>query len=120
MSLTDIIEKKIRAERNARFRELHLPAEFIAPNYRGRSIVNVAASILTLFGARIPTPPLDANILADLADGVERVVLVVVDALGYQRMLDTLNANPQNGFHALLRAGARLVPLTSEIGRAHV
>jgi predicted AlkP superfamily pyrophosphatase or phosphodiesterase len=113
MSLTDIIEKKIRAERNARFRELHLPAEFIAPNYRGRSIVNVAASILTLFGARIPTPPLDANILADLADGVERVVLVVVDALGYQRMLDTLNANPQNGFHALLRAGARLVPLTS-------
>jgi hypothetical protein len=113
MSSAERIEKQIRAESGARFEALNLPADWIAPNYGGRSIVNVPASITRIFGGHIPTAPLDPAITKKLAAGVKRVVLVVIDALGYQKLLDTLDANPQNGFHPLLRQGAQLVPLTS-------
>ncbi|MBI5303332.1 MAG: alkaline phosphatase family protein [Chloroflexi bacterium] len=113
MSLADTILKKIRAERNARFKKLGLPTDFIAPNYGGRSIVNVAASVIKLLGGDIGTPALDAEILGDLTQDVRRIVFVVVDALGYQRLLDALETKPRNGFHALLQTGARIAPLTS-------
>lgn len=113
MSLAERIEKQIRAESGARFEALNLPADWIAPNYGGRSIVNVPTSIIQIFGGHISTAPLDPAITKKLAAGVKRIVLVVIDALGYQRLLDTLDANPQNGFHPLLRQGAQLVPLTS-------
>lgn len=106
------ILSQILAEREARFAALDLPEEFVAPNYGGRSIVNLPASIVNIFGGAFHTPPLDAAILAALARGVKRVVLVIVDALGYQKLLDTLDANPHNGFHAL-GGDATLVPLTS-------
>jgi hypothetical protein len=113
MSLAEDIETQIRAEREARFAALHLPAEFVAPNYGGRSIVNVPASIVNLFGGQLTTAPLVPELIEKLTTDVRRVVLVVVDALGYRRFCDTLNANPQNGFHALLRHGGQLTPLTS-------
>lgn len=113
MPLADTILKKIRAERHARFRKLNLPADFIAPNYGGRSVVNVAASAIKLLGGRIATPGLDADILADLTAGVQRIVFVIVDALGYQQLLDAMETKPRNGFHALWQQGARIVPLTT-------
>ncbi len=113
MRLAPIIEQRIRAESAKRYGALRLPAEFIAPNYAGRSIVNVPASIVATLGGQTHTPPLDAEILDDLSAAVQRVVLVIADAAPYQRLLDALAANPDNGLHALLRAGARLVPLTS-------
>jgi len=113
MSLAETIEKKIRTERNARFKKLQLPDEFIAPNYGGRSIVNIPASIIKILGGQIHTPPLDSGITQGLTSGVQRIVFVIADAIGYRRMLDALDENPQNGFHALLRAAARLVPITS-------
>ncbi len=113
MELAQRIEKKIRAERGTTFRQLNLPAEFIAPNYRGRSIVNVPASIIKILGGEIHTPSLDSALTQGLLAGVERVVLVIADAMGYQRTLDALAANPRNGWHALLRGGAHLAPITS-------
>lgn len=113
MPLTEALIKKIRAERNVRFRKLGLPDDFIAPNYRGRSIVNVTASIAKVFDAPIETAPLDEAILDGLTEGVERIVFVIVDALGYQRLLDTLEMKPRNGWHTLLNGGGRIVPLTS-------
>jgi hypothetical protein len=113
MTLAQTIEAQIRAERAARFAALNLPGEFIAPNYGGRSIVNIPASIARMFDSSIHTAPLDPAIIGNLGDGVRRVALVIADALGYRRMLDALDSNPQNGFHALLRAGARFAPLTS-------
>ncbi len=100
-------------ESRTHFQELNLPPEFIAPNYRGRSIVNVAASITHLLGIQTPNPPLDAELLGSLADDVKRVVLVIVDALGDQRFRDALDTNSQNGFHPLIRDGARLETITS-------
>lgn len=112
MSLASKIEKRIRAER-ARYRKLNLPPPFIAPNYGGRSIVNVPATIVRALGGFFHTPPLDAEITTGFTTGVQRVVAIVVDALGYRRLLDALDANPQNGFNKLLQRGANLVPLTS-------
>ncbi len=113
MTVADTIEKHIYAESHTRYRSLELPPEWIAPNYNGRSIANVSASIIQLFGGSVSTPPLDAAITRKLFDGVERLVLVVVDALGYQRLLHTLQDNPRNGLASLIREGGRLVPLTS-------
>ncbi len=113
MSLAEQIEEQIRAEREARFGGLNLPSEFVVPNYDGRSIVNVPASIVRAFGGSLSTAPLDPVFIEGLTTEVRRIVLVVVDALGYRRFRDALTANPQNGFHALLRNGGRLTPLTS-------
>ncbi len=113
MSLAEDIEAQIRAEREARFGGLNLPAEFVVPHYGGRSIVNVPASVVRLFGGEFSTAPLDPALIEHFSSDVRRIVLVVVDALGYQRFRDTLRANTDNGFHALLRNGGQLTPLTS-------
>lgn len=113
MSLEHVIEKRIRAERHTRYKKLSLPTDFIVPNYSGRSVVNVPATIIRALGGHFHIPPLDSEITKDFTRGVQRVVLVVVDALSYQRFLDALDANPQNGFHKLLQRGANLVPITS-------
>jgi hypothetical protein len=113
MSLPNKIEKRIRAERAARYNKLNLPAEFIAPNYAGRSIVNVPTTIMRALGGFFHTPPLDPTITKGFALGVQRVIAIVVDALGYRRFLDALDANPQNGFNKLVQRGANLVPITS-------
>jgi predicted AlkP superfamily pyrophosphatase or phosphodiesterase len=113
MSLSHKIEKQIRAERDVRFKKLNLPTEFIAPNYSGRSIVNIPATIIRALGGHFHTPPLDPEMTKGLTTNVQRVVFVIADATGYQRLLDALEANPQNGFHKLLRRGAQLVPITS-------
>jgi Type I phosphodiesterase / nucleotide pyrophosphatase len=123
MSLADVIRTRIFAEREARFSALNLPPNFIAPNYGGRSIVNLSASIVRTLGGTIGTAPLDPEILdgltggtlpgGPLPGGIRRIVLVILDALGYERALESLAESSDNGFHTLLKAGGRLVPLTS-------
>ena len=107
------IEKRIRTERSTRYKKLNLPPDFIAPNYDGRSIVNVPATIIRTLGGHFHTPPLDPEITKDFTTNIQRIVLVIADAMGYRRLLDALDANPQNGFNKLLQRCANLVPLTS-------
>jgi len=113
MTVDDNLSEHINQERERRFAGLGLPTNFIAPNYGGRSIVNVPSSIVRMLGGKLPTPPLDPAIIRRFSRGVDRVVLVIVDALGYSRLLQALECNPHNGFHALLRNGGSLHPLTS-------
>ena len=133
MSLADLIKGRILAEREARFGTLKLPPDFIAPNYGGRSIVNVPSSIVGIMGGQIGTAPLDPEILdgltggpsslnsgtpagragSPLPGGIRRIVLIILDALGYERTLEILAESPDNGLHALWKAGGRLAPLTS-------
>ncbi len=112
MTLAEDLFAQIRSERARCFGELDLPEEFVTPNYDGRSIVNVPASIVRMMGGEMPTPPLHPEILGALAEGVRRAVVVVIDALSYDRLLEALARNPDNAFNRLLRGG-RLVPLTS-------
>lgn len=110
MPITDENLKTIRAYR---IPALKLPIDFIVPNYAGRSIVNVPASIAKIFGVNMSTPPLDAAHIEKYSANVKRIVLVIVDALGYRRCLDALDANANNGFNALFKLGAQVAPLTS-------
>ncbi|MBI5877913.1 MAG: alkaline phosphatase family protein [Chloroflexi bacterium] len=113
MTLSDSVSNQILQERELRFASLGLPQSFVVPSYGGRSIVNIPASIVRMFGGKMHTAPLDPSIIRPYMRGVERVVLVIVDAMGYGRLAHALERNPDNGFHALLRGGGSLHPLTS-------
>src|SRR5437764_599774 len=112
-ALAELIQSRITAEREARFGTLCLPPDFVVPNYGGRSIVNVPASIAGILGGPLHAAPLDREILDGLTGGVRRIVLVILDALGYERTVEVLAESPDNGLHALFNLGGRMTPLTS-------
>jgi hypothetical protein len=93
-----------------------LPATegWVLPHYEGLSIANIPATIAVLLGSDLPgaLPPLPSELWADWRTGLRRIVLVILDALGY-RMLQRMMARGEGqGFHDIMEAG-RLVPLTS-------
>ena len=90
------------------------PDEFVMPHYEGLSLANLPATIAALLGADLPDAalPLPADLWADLAPGVRRVVLVLLDALGYLRFRRLLEADESLSFAHLVRQG-QLVPVTS-------
>jgi len=91
-----------------------LPDDLVVPRYDGRGIANVAATIGALLRLPVgPLPPVEAGAWQPLADGgVERVVLLVVDALGYRSLAHGLAADAE-GAAWLAERGARLTPLTA-------
>lgn len=102
----------LRASRTGPLSDL-LPPEMIVPRYDGRGVANVPATIGALLGTKIGTlPPLESSLWADMAPGVRRVVLLVVDALGY-RQLGALLAADEPSADWLRSAGARVAPLTA-------
>ena len=69
-----------------------LAEEFVLPDYTGRSLVNISASILKHFGAEPPHPPLPDDVLPEgMLRGVKRVILLLIDALGYKQLLPLLD-----------------------------
>lgn len=114
MDLAAQTERTIRHHRLPGL-EGHLPEKFVLPYYNGYSITNLATTIAQLLGVELANaaPPLPADLWTDMASGVRRVVLVILDAVGYlhfQRMLAESKNN--SAFYRLAQAG-RLVPLTS-------
>lgn len=91
-----------------------LPPNFVWPRYEGFSVANLAATIAQALGVPFPEalPPLQPALLGDLLEGVERVVLVVLDALGWEQLQAVLTRFPENGLARLARRG-RLLPLTT-------
>ncbi len=93
-----------------------LPADqgWVMPHYGGLSIANVPATVAALLGSELPgaLPPLPREIWADWAPGLRRVVLVVLDALGY-RMLQRMWGEGEGGAFSRLAEAGRLTPLTS-------
>jgi hypothetical protein len=88
--------------------------EFVMPSYDGWGIANVPATLAALFGASLPAscPPLQQELWSGWSDGLQRVVLIVVDALGYLQLRSAMEADEGLVFHELVEAG-RLVPITS-------
>ena len=88
--------------------------EFVMPHYQGLGIANLPATIAALLGAELPgaCPPLERDLWAGWQDGLRRVVLVVLDALGYLQLQAAMAGNPDLIFHRLAQAG-RLAPITS-------
>lgn len=90
-----------------------LPDEgFVFPHYEGYSLANLPSTVAAILGAELEgtAPPIPSHLWADLATGVRRVVLVLLDAVGYGTFRRLSDEDPT--LRRLVRAG-RLFPLTS-------
>jgi len=87
---------------------------WVWPRYDGLSIANLPATVAALFGAELPDalPPLPGELWADWLPGLRRVVLVILDALGYRLLQGMWSAGEGQPLADLTETG-RLVPLTS-------
>lgn len=84
---------------------------FVTPAYNGRSLVNLAASIVAGFGVEPPGTPILA--IPELVEGLRsarKVVLFLIDALGYEFFRAHLEAKPDSVWHGLAES---VYPLTS-------
>jgi hypothetical protein len=90
-------------------RELVDEGEARLPDW-ARSLVSLPGTILKLFGQEPPQPPLPAELLPDL-EGVRKVVLLTLDALGWEQLL--LLMEDKGLVFARLAEEGRLGPLTS-------
>jgi predicted AlkP superfamily pyrophosphatase or phosphodiesterase len=93
-----------------------LPSDegWVVPHYDGLSIANLPAAIAALFGEDLPgaLPALPRDLWAEWMPGLRRVVLVVLDALGYRMLQRMWAIGAGQAFSDLAEAG-RLVPITS-------
>ncbi len=106
-SLAAQVEGAIRARRHPA-----LPDEFVLPHYEGFSLANLGPTVAGVLGGDVPGGvPLPREVWADLAPGVRRVVLVLLDAVGYDRFQTTLDDESLVFRH--LADGGRLIPVTS-------
>lgn len=87
---------------------------FVMPSYDGWGIANIPATVAGLFGGDLPAacPPLQQELWSGWADSLQRIVLVVVDALGYLQLRAAMASDEGLVFHELAEAGC-LFPLTS-------
>jgi hypothetical protein len=91
------------------------PSEgWVLPHYDGLSIANLPATVAALLGGDLPgaLPPLPRALWADWAPGLHRIVLVILDALGY-RMLQRMWAEGTGQAFSTVAEAGRLMPLTS-------
>jgi hypothetical protein len=119
MTLALEFEQVIRRNQMAPLEPIFRGEGFVLPHYGGYSIANLAATIAALLGqdgeeallkANLQ-PPLPRSAWSRLAGGVNCVVVVVLDAVGYLGFHHLLQAE-DTGFSRLAGAGV-LVPLTS-------
>lgn len=91
-----------------------LPSPFVVPRYDGLSVANVPATLAAMLGAEVGTlPPLDERLWRHaVGDEIERVVLFVVDAIGWRRMQRALERDPATR-EWLDDVGATVAPLTA-------
>ena len=105
------LEHNLRTYRPA---GIDLPDNLVWPRYEGLSVGNLAATIGQALGVPLEgtLPPLRADLLDGMLDGVKRVVLLVMDALGWEQLRWVMNNDPDSVFHSLSEQG-RLMPLTT-------
>jgi hypothetical protein len=87
---------------------------WVVPHYDDLSIANIPATVAALLGSELPgaLPALPSDVWADWLPGLQRIVLVVLDALGY-RQLQRMWAAGEGQIFSSLAAAGRLAPLTS-------
>ncbi len=111
-----MIQTEIEKQLLARPLPDFLPPEedWVLPHYAGLSIANLPATIAALLGSELPgaLPPLPRELWADWLPGLRRVVLIILDALGY-RLLQGMWAQGEGRPFADLAEAGRLIPLTS-------
>ena len=114
MQTNDDIERALRSYRPPTALSLQLPESFIWPRYEGVSVGNLAGTIAQLLGGSLPEalPPLHPEVLGELGQGIKRVVLLVMDGLGWLQLQRVMARHEGLVFHRLAEAG-RLRPITT-------
>jgi predicted AlkP superfamily pyrophosphatase or phosphodiesterase len=109
-------ETEIEKTLLARSLPVHAPPGegWVAPAYQDLSIANLPATIATLLGIELPgaLPALPTEVWQSWATGLRRVVLIIVDGLGYRLLRRRWAAGDGQPLATVASAG-RLVPLTS-------
>ena len=112
-TLADQIETRIRSRTIKQIDQGLRPGEFVYPAYSDLSLVNIPATLLKLFDIRIPHhDPLPAELTEGQTEGVRKVILFLVDALGYNQLRSVLRSEPNLIINELISRG-RFAPLTS-------
>jgi hypothetical protein len=110
-ALADEIERTLRQARAPELLDGH--DGYILPDYAGRSLANIPATLAALLGGTLPhaAPPLAEEYWRPFV-GVRRVVLILLDALGY-RPWNRMLARGEGAVWAGLAERGVLLPLTS-------
>ena len=112
-TLADQIETRIRSRTIKQIDQGLRPGEFIYPAYSDLSLVNIPATLLKLFDIRIPHhAPLPDALTEGQTEGVRKVILFLVDALGYNQLRSVLSSESDLIINELISRG-RFAPLTS-------
>jgi len=92
---------------------LPIGGDMTLPFYEGLSLVNIPGTITRLLGASdFGKPPLDETITSHLGGPYEKVILLLVDALGYS-LLERLIWTEQDLVWGQLQDRATYTPITS-------
>ncbi len=84
--MIDLSDDLLPRLRQTRLAHLQLPPGTIAPAYQGLSILNLPASLLAWLGVEeAEHPALDLPALDRLAQGVDRIVVCLIDAVSHAR-----------------------------------
>lgn len=84
--MTDLSSRLLPRLEAPRFQNLDLAPSAIHPAYDGLSLLNLPASICAWLGVpNLDHPPLDIPELDKLAEGANKVVMVLIDAVSFDR-----------------------------------
>ena len=90
-----------------------LPKDFVLPAYDGYSLANIPVTVLEHFGVKGPgTQPLAPEVIGGRLTGSRKVVVLLLDALGYLPLIKQMGTDRALGLNDLAHRG-RFVPLTS-------
>ena len=112
--MPDLTAKILPRLQETKIPGIDLPAELIHPQYDGYSILNTPNSICKLLGAppKNEIPALNPEILDPLGDGINKVLVILMDALALHRLQNWIAERPEMIWGKLADDGI-LAPLTS-------
>ena len=90
------------------------PGEFVVPDYDGLCLANIPATVAALLGGELPgaCPPLRPDLWRGWADGVRRVIFLLVDAMGYLQLREAMARGDVPAWNRLVERGA-FFPITT-------
>ena len=109
----DELEHRLLTHRSPGLAGLGLPPDLVLPDY-ARSIANLPATVAAMLGANLPgaLTALPGAWWEPLAPGVKRVVLLILDAVGWLHFRQYLSQEGGSVFHRLAGQG-HLLPISS-------
>lgn len=112
--MQDLTQSSLDLIRKKRLPGIELGADSVHPYYDGLSILNIPSSISQWLGAGpLKHAPLQIPALDELAQNVDQVVLLLVDAVGLQRCQDWLASSAAHFNNSM--QGGLMTALTSVV-----